>query len=1311
MKNIHRFLLLIIIGSFFPLRSIGKDFLKVLDNMNGLPDNTVNCIRQDARGFLWMGTANGLCRYDGLQFSTFVHKPNDVFSLTNDYVHKVLPAPKGIWVTTDGGMQFYSFSDDNFHMCYATDGRSRYLMKMRINSLVSSGGNIFAADESGNFYINKGGSAYEQFTVIKHNFRIYALCKYTNSMLLAVSDKGLYLLAADGRRIVSHYPCNINISFNTNVYYSHNSKLVYVGGGIGFQGLAFRITGNKIGLSDAYVPSNLMDVTDYQHATVFATDGNGIVIGNGNASSVLKPSNTNLSGDAIYSLFTDRSDNLWIGTYRAGVNMSSKSKQWFTALNKASASLTYDIVTAVLPGGDKIYVGTDGGGLNIYNRAAHSTRSFNTGNSRIAGNNIVSMTKDNDYLWMAIYTKGLGRMSLRNSSFSIFPMPKVNGIAGNTVWAICDDGLGNIWIGGPNLVILNKKTERLAVIPGLSGIYCSAIQCRGDYVWISANHKGIYKVNKYTHKIAAHFTTDSPGIKLPSNDVKYMRVDSHDNIWFTSPYSGFYSMNEHTRKIHSYGISDRLTNTNVVAISEDNQDRLWMCTTNGLFRFDPRTRTFLRFDEDEHIPSTFTYGSTFFDGQTMYLGSTRGLIYFNPSKIRYQQLYSGVSFTSLELLNKDHCVFNLYGDHPKHIRLDYDQNFFTINFSVPEMNSPNRVHFSCYLKGLEQGWRELGRNRQTQYTNLPPGKYEFCVRCTDSNGQWGRPSVLGITVTPPWYATWWARIIWFTLFLSMAVAAFLFYLHELDVKHRVQIMEVRNSTMKRLNEAKMNFYTRVTHELRTPIFLIAAQIEELIERKTTPVQVPQSYLYSMFRNSQKLNRLISRVIDFRKMDADTMALNLQHRNVVEFCENLCEDYKSLCEQKNIAFSFHYSKTNIQLYFDLDKLETILTNLVSNAFKYTKEGGVVMLSVKECEDAVSFSVKDNGIGIIENMRNAIFQSFTRTEQAEAQSSGDGVGLSTVKSLIELHGGTISVDSEVNIGSCFTFRIPKNLQSKDHIDDIDAVRTPPQSGTLPVIQPKLKQETVYPRNPAATHSILVIDDEHDTVDLLERNLVSDFKVFKAYDGEQGLTVARAELPDIIICDLMMPNMDGMQLLRTLKNDKTLQHIKVIIFTAKTSEDDMIQAYDNSADAYLTKPVSLKYLRMRIDRMVAQADSAIVTASISKEKKTYNKEEQIFLLRCREIIDDNLRNEDFSIYMLADHLAMSHSSLYKKIKAMTGMSLIEFINDYKIYRAVQMFREGASNIDSVCEQCGFNDSKNFRQMFRRKMNVTPKQYVQSL
>ena len=445
-----------------------------------------------------------------------------------------------------------------------------------------------------------------------------------------------------------------------------------------------------------------------------------------------------------------------------------------------------------------------------------------------------------------------------------------------------------------------------------------------------------------------------------------------------------------------------------------------------------------------------------------------------------------------------------------------------------------------------------------------------------------------------------------------------------------------------------------------------------------------------------------------------LGVKRQEIDVVDFVGNLAGDYDDLLDQKHIAFRTVLPKQPVMLRMDGEKIEMCLNNLISNAYKYTNKGGHVVLTVTDCADRVVFSVKDDGIGIVPEARTEIFESFFRTSRGQAKSKGDGIGLSFVQTLVELHGGEMHLESEVNEGSDFSFYIPKTAADKAvtvaEVEKEEEKPAPEEAMEESVVE-AVPGTAPLKENPTATHSILLIDDERETVALLERNLVSDFRVLKAYDGEEGLRMAAASLPDIIVCDMMMPQLDGLGFLRALREDKKLKHIKVIIFTGQTSEEERIAAYDAGADAFLTKPVSLKLLRVRIDRLIAESDAASLTADLASSKRTYTKEEQKFLLRCREIIDDNMGNPDFNVDFLAEKLAMSHSTLYKKLKQMTGMSLIEFVNDYKIYKAVQAFKEGQTNVVKVAEMCGFGDIKNFRQLFKRKMNMTPKQYVQSL
>ena len=622
--------------------------------------------------------------------------------------------------------------------------------------------------------------------------------------------------------------------------------------------------------------------------------------------------------------------------------------------------------------------------------------------------------------------------------------------------------------------------------------------------------------------------------------------------------------------------------------------------------------------------------------------------------------------------------------------------------------------------------------REVSYTNVPPGTYEFLVRCTDLTGRWTSASVLRITVLPPWYLTWWAKTLWLLMVIGVVYASFRLYLRMLKMRHRMELAEVEKESQRKLDDAKMTFFASITHELRTPVFLIAAQLEEFIDRKQSVVSVPSAYLMAMHRSAMKINKLISQAIDFRKADKGKLVVKRQEIDVVDFVGNLAGDYDDLLDQKHIAFRTVLPKQPVLLKMDGEKIEMCLNNLISNAYKYTNKGGHVVLTVTDCPDRVVFSVKDDGIGIVPEARTEIFESFFRTSRGQAKSKGDGIGLSFVQTLVELHGGEMHLESEVNEGSDFSFYIPKAVNVKSaHVAETDEAVVDPQTDKAPAVEAESAVDVaVQPaavvtddepeavpgtaplkENPTATHSILLIDDERETVALLERNLVSDFRVLKAYDGEEGLRMAAASLPDIIVCDMMMPQLDGLGFLRALREDKKLKHIKVIIFTGQTSEEERIAAYDAGADAFLTKPVSLKLLRVRIDRLIAEGDAASLTADLASSKRTYTKEEQKFLLRCREIIDDNIGNPDFNVDFLAEKLAMSHSTLYKKLKQMTGMSLIEFVNDYKIYKAVQAFKEGQTNVVKVAEMCGFGDIKNFRQLFKRKMNMTPKQYVQSL
>lgn len=1307
-----------------------EETFRNIDSRAGLCDNSVNSIRQDNSGMLWFATWNGLCRYDGLLFYTFRHEFGNDNSIINNRVNKLEITNDGLYASTQGGLDYLSFTTGRFERCkvVSADG-SRHVMTQCMTSMVKSGGRIVAADTGGKVYVSGADGQPELFRASPLRQKIVAVCAYRGGLLLGTGPDGVYIISSDARKVLASLTVSIDGGDKTTAYFSHQSNMLFVGHGIGRPTDAFAVSGKRIQRAVMALPPDVMDMTDCRLGTVFATDGGGLSVIRGGSLTTLSPQNSNLCGDALYSVLNDKDGNLWIGSYRMGLSMMPSRKPWWSITGMGNGQLTYKIVTAVVPDGDKIYVGLDGGGLNIIDRSSgRLIKAVSPCGGSKPCDNVVSMAKDERSLYMAVFTVGLVRMSLSDGSMRTYSMPPARGYNTNEVWVIHDDGQGRLWVGGPDVCLFNKATGSVKAIPQLRGKNCSAISGHGRYVYISFTHDGIYKVDCRTLRIVAHYSSRSGGkLRLPTDDVKYVYADSRGTVWFTSESSGFYAINEKKGTLTRFGNAEGLTSHFVTSMTEDHSGNIWLGTLDGLFRYCLRTRMFVRFDEDTELPSCYTYNaSCLYDG-TVYMGSIGGLVSFRPDSVNTKASHGRVGFIALRLLNDSQRELPLFGSEPEGVILKHSQNFFTVSFAVPDMLSPGRTQFACRLDGLESKWRELAERREVSYTNVPPGHYKLYVRCTDSNGLWSAPSILEITITPPWYATTLARILWTLLIILSAVAGAWLYLHEMAVKNNMRISQIEKDAQRKLYEAKMDFYTNITHELRTSVFLIAALIEELLEAHKSVLQVPASYLQTMYRSAKKLNSLVNRVIEMRKLDSGALKLELARQDVAAFCRNLTEDYEELCAQKNISFDFNGPQNALPLAFDPEKLEMMLSNLVSNAFKYTKEGGHVVMTVAEESDRVVFSVKDNGIGIMDKMKETIFESFFRTERAKRQSGGDGLGLSFVKQLVELHGGQISVESEVNVGSTFTFFIPKRPAGSEAAQDIpaqepasDDLHDEPASGSdllvqdIPLAEPSRTEGDGggLPPNPTATHSVLVIDDERATVSLIERALCANYVVYKAYDGEEGLAIARRRLPDIIVCDIMMPKMDGLALLSAVKNDKTLKHIKVIIFTAKSAEEDMLTAYDSGADSYLTKPISLKLLRARVDQLATQdTDTLLPDALMGNGKKTYNKEERVFLVRCRGVIDDNISSPDFSIELMADKLAMSHSALYKRIKSITGLSLISFINDYKIYKAVQLFRQGCTSVDEVSRLCGFHDAKNFREMFKRKMKMTPKQFVLSL
>ena len=1288
---------------------VGAYNFKKIDIADGLSNNTVKCITQDVNGFMWFGTYDGLCRYDGVNFRIFRNDKNDPFSLRNNFITSILECDSGLYIGTKTGLDFLSFNDYKFYSCTYTNGVDQpQKIDGFIRKIIAVNDRIIILSGTRGLLTSRSLTSFGKLQLRKEMPTFFAISNYNENQILGHSSNGLYIIDLLKADISSQVLYGKNMLVD-DIYYNQKQDRIYVGYGIGEKSRAFREDNGVLKELKLEIPEGVKCMLEYNGYMLFGTDGNGLVKTDQKENITLNPATSNISSDAIYSMFCDKENNLWVGTFRGGINLYSKRNDWFKSLTTGNSNLKHKFVTSFFrSSGGKLYIGTDGGGLNVYDPQMGVVRAFDTDNSNISGNNVLSLAGDENYIYLGIYGGSLNRYNPVEKSFTKYALPVYPGNPEKeNVWVIKDDNRGNIWIGAEaGLFCFNKQKETIFIVNS-SIRNITEITFDNSSIWISTNGKGLYETD-FSGNILKHYHQDSDDFKIPNNIVRYVFIDSKEQVWFGTEYNGLFRINSFDGSVMKYGSGHGFSNPNVLGIVEDGQNNLWIGSYDGLFRFNVKEEKFLRFGIRDGLPSAqFNYNACYKNGENIYFGTAEGMLFFSPAEINFDSGFKEVVFTGFELLNNpdDRNATNIgYRTCPKEIELPYNKNFFTISFSLPELVSPNKISFSCFMDDFENSWQQIGAKRQVSYTNVPSGEYTFKVRATNCNGNWNENySSLAVTITPPWWETGWAKSLFILFALGLLVLGFLFYRHETKMKHQVELKEIEKKSLERINEEKLRFFTNISHELRTPIFLLTAPIEELLESRNKFIKVSRSHLKNMHQNALRLNKLISRIIDFRKLEAGKLKLELQRENIVAFCKELVANFETICEQKGIVFLFLPSKVDIQLVFDPEKMESIVSNLISNAIKYTPENGKIILSIDDAGESVAISIKDNGIGIPKDQQESIFNRFVQVNEQD-KAKGDGIGLAFVKHLVELHKGEINLESESGVGSAFTFSIPKTLEA-----EITNNQNNTEAKVLNTSSSKVKlgiQDNL--ENPTVSNSILIVDDETEIVETIERALIGDFKILKAYNGIEALSVIREKFPDLIISDVMMPKMNGIELVSTLKKDKNLAHIPVLMLTAKTAEEDMLKAFECGADAYLTKPVSLNFLKKRIAHLLSQAESVDIGQFVTGQKNNYSKEEKRFLNKCKNILNDQLANSDFSVSDFAEAAGMSHSAFYKKIKSLTGKSVIGFVNEYRIYRAVKYFNEGETNISTVLAKCGFNDARNFRDTFKRRMGVSPKEYI---
>lgn len=960
----------------------------------------------------------------------------------------------------------------------------------------------------------------------------------------------------------------------------------------------------------------------------------------------------------------------------------------------------------------RLWIATKGNGLFCAIPIAHDR--YRIEQYRHSDNDIYSLSNDDLYflhidknklLWIATYGGGLNYLDLDHLGQPVFInhrnyLKKYPINECDRVRTIGEDSIGNIWVGTT----------------------AGALKFDSNF--------GTPDEITFTHYMRNAENRNS----LSANDVHYIHTTRRGELYLATFGGGLNKLRtegDSTTIFDVYTHADGLPSDVLLAIAEDSKGNLWISTENGLSKFDPQKKSFENYETNEISPQPrFNESVVENIGNEIAFGNSSGVIMFDPDSLRKSDYAPLICLTRLLLANRPVSphkdgVLNKVLDETSTLRLEHDQNIFTIQYAAIDMRMPQNIQYAYMLEGFEKEWNYVGSQRSATYTNLPKGTYHFLVRSTNSDGIWvDNERSLTIEILPSFWETPWAWALYIIAFLLVTGIIVYIFTTIYKLKNEVTIEQ-------QVSDIKLRFFTNISHELRTPLTLIAGPVEHILT-DTSLKEDTRNQLLLVKKNTTRMLRLVNQILDFRKIQNKKMRMRVSEVNIIPFVKQTMQNFNSLAEEHNIQYDLQTSLHESYLWVDTDKLDKILFNLLSNAFKYTPQGKSITVFIEEKDNRVAIGVRDEGIGIPANQRDRLFVRFENLlDRNIFNQPTTGIGLSLVKELVELHKGSIEVESTPNKGSCFTVYLRKG---RDHYDKdveyiLEDLPTPTdiskEENNDEIEELSVSSSGVTDKE-NTTDTILLVEDNAELLVFLKSIFANQYKVIEATDGLEGVEKARKQQPDIIVSDLMMPRLDGIGLIRELRQEMSTSHIPIILLTAKSTTESKIAGLEEGADDYITKPFSAAYLQARVENLLQQRrqlrefyrtslgvqkheETPTAIPVVDGVKLTLN--DRKFLEKLLELMEKNMGNGDLVVDDFVQEMAVSRSVFFKKLKALTGLAPIEFIKEMRIKRAAQLIKQGDYTMTQIAYMVGINDPRYFSKCFKQYYEMTPTEYKESL
>ncbi|MDR1763459.1 MAG: response regulator [Dysgonamonadaceae bacterium] len=1344
----------LLIFALLPVLSLAQpEFdIRKLGIEQGLSNNYVVDIAQDRQGFMWFATESGLNRFDGNRFWTYRKFSQTAASISGNELNKVFADPRenAVWIATQrNGLNRFDCETETFTL-FAHDDRDS-------NSIASDAVTDICESADGNLWLatySNGIDLYDRKKFIHFNRstlpglpsdKIWSILDDKKGKLyVGHVDKGLTVINLNDNSVKNYQnsPGNPNSLPDNCIWdiFIDNMGGVWLGTA---NGLSLFNPDNEHFTSFRHNPQKPSSLISDRIFSINQAGDNRLWIGSENGGiSILNlgkdmflspeavefqniyPSDdeTGLSCATVKKIITDRFGNIWIGTYSGGLNFISRSPEFFrkwqyqNTLNNNSLPVktAWGICT---DNEGAIWVGTDGGGVCKFVNGL-KTATYNVKNGPMSGDATLSAFKDSEgNLWFGAFMRGITLYNSKTGRFSAF-MPAVFGNL--TIRCFYEDEKKNLWIGTDDAGLyaynlnsgkLSNYTAESHRLPTDNLVRAVAKDARGR-LWVGSFGMGLVVLDADYRRITA-FHKDSG---FYSNAVSSIFLDSKQQIWVgTGEGLVCFQNPDSLAKFRIYTEKDGLRDSYIRAIVEDRAGNIWFSHNGGISKFDEKSGSFSNYDHSQGLPvGQFMDGSVTVDGDgRLYFGSQNGVCFFNPQNGAEIGDFPPVEITEFRYFSGKQASEDREAFCPVSlgkIRLKYNQNTLTFRFGVMDYAFSGRAEYSCRLEGLSDEWYFNGKSGESTFRNLPAGTYIFSVKARlDNNSEWS-PQIASfkVRVLPPLWWSWWAKMIYLWLISLLIYYVVMFYIRRLQFRNILYLEKQNSIQQQALNNEKLQFFTNITHELRTPLTLIIGPLEDLLADKM-PDEAGRK-ISLIHQNAKRLLDLINKILDFRKTETKNMPLKVRKGNLADFVSKIGEKYSELNQNPDIKIVTTIETENPVLYFDPENLAIILDNLISNALKYTDRGEIriALRDVRDGETLYSeIEVADEGCGIEEDELAKIFDRYYQA-QGKRMAQGTGIGLALAKNLAELHQGAITAESKPSKGSTFRLRI----KTENIYPDIE--RREDDGENLPENQENIQPETDAK---ADRKIILIVEDNREILQYAADAFKSDFKVLKAENGQKGLVAAQQQIPDIIISDIMMPEMSGIELCEILKKNLRTCHIPIILLTAKTSMSEKAEGYASGADSYITKPFSAALLRSRVANLLESRKNLakhLVNSKLYKQEllvESINILDNEFIEKVSRVIRDYNLPESIDIEFIASQVAMTHSTLYRKIKAITGLTVNEFVRRIKMKQAEELLLSGRYSISEVAYRTGFNSAAYFRKCFRDEFGATPAEYLRKL